>query len=245
MQTDRVKKSRISKVFYIAVISLVTIPQLASAQNTVQLGLNGLAGFPQGEFKNKINTVGGGLDLECLYAPGHGPFGFGLSGGFMIYGYEKHREIVQTNNADFHVDVSTTNSIFFGHLLFRIQNKYGNIRPYLDGLLGFKYFATITEMDDPDWYDDDDEISQCSYDDTVLSYGGSAGIMLRVYGGSFHRRHRKPEIFIDLRLRYLRGGNAVYLKKGGINRVNGNLVYDVQESETDLLTTHLGVTVSF
>lgn len=47
-------------------------------------------------------------------------------------------------------------------------------------------------------------------------------------------------------MRYLVGGEARYLKKkGSIRRLNDQLVYDIKESTTDLLTVQLGVTVEF
>ena len=52
-------------------------------------------------------------------------------------------------------------------------------------------------------------------------------------------------IFIDAGVRYLKGGKAEYLKKGSIRRENGSVLYDVNESTTDILTFRIGAVVNF
>jgi hypothetical protein len=53
------------------------------------------------------------------------------------------------------------------------------------------------------------------------------------------------EVLIDLRLRYLAGSQAEYLKEGSIRREAGRVVYDVRTSKTDLLSVQVGVAVRF
>ncbi|MBI3111765.1 MAG: hypothetical protein HYZ01_09345 [Ignavibacteriales bacterium] len=53
------------------------------------------------------------------------------------------------------------------------------------------------------------------------------------------------EALIDLRLRYLSGGDAQYLKEGSIRRENGRVVYDIKRSKTDLLSLQISVSVTF
>jgi len=51
---------------------------------------------------------------------------------------------------------------------------------------------------------------------------------------------------VDFGIRSMKGGEAEYLKEGSITEdANGNFVYDVQRSTTDLLTWHLGVVFTF
>lgn len=50
---------------------------------------------------------------------------------------------------------------------------------------------------------------------------------------------------LDLRCRYIDGGEAEYLKKGSIRRVDGKTSYDVMKSRTDMLLFTLGLVLSF
>ena len=52
-------------------------------------------------------------------------------------------------------------------------------------------------------------------------------------------------VFIDLRIRYMKGGEAEYLKEGSIRRENGKVAYDVEQSKTDLLTFQIGAVLTF
>jgi hypothetical protein len=236
-------------VFCLMIITFFgTLVHLANAQTHFQWGINGQGVFPQGEFKDNISNIGGGLGLEFTYLPATMPFGIGASFGYLVYGSEKFHETIQTKNADFNVDVTTTNSIILGHLLFRFQIKQGKVRPYLDGLIGFNHITTDTKIKDPDFWDDG--VRTNNIDDTVLSYGGGFGLMVKVYEGSWKKvkqttKKKKWELLIDLRIRYIRGNEGEYLKEGSIFRVDDELFYDVNKSRTDLITAQLGVSFNF
>ncbi|HDP99988.1 MAG TPA: hypothetical protein ENN22_12500 [bacterium] len=49
-------------------------------------------------------------------------------------------------------------------------------------------------------------------------------------------------LMLDLKVRYMFGGEAEYLKEGSINiDQNNNVIYDVSKSDTDFISFHLGV----
>jgi len=50
---------------------------------------------------------------------------------------------------------------------------------------------------------------------------------------------------IDLRVRYLAGAQAEYLKEGSIRREAGRVVYDIKKSTTDLLSIQVGIAIRF
>ncbi|MDZ7270320.1 MAG: hypothetical protein ONB17_01770 [candidate division KSB1 bacterium] len=222
-----------------------------SAQTNFQGSGNLLLGFPQGKFKENAASIGGAAGFDFAYSPATSPFGVGAAIGFIIYGSETRREIVKTSVADFPVDVSTTNAIIQAHLIARVQHKGGPVRPYLEAAFGLNHLTTDTSIREVDgWHsgDDNDEISTNNMSDTALSYGGGAGIMVKVYEGRKESKKGKQGIYnllVDSRIRYMVGGQARYLKKGSIRRVDDTLVYDTKESTTDLLTVQLGVTVEF
>lgn len=235
-------KAYATSLFLFIIIALFAPIQPALAQTNFQGELSFMAGFPQGEFKDNVDQNGFGISGEFLYSPSISPLGIGVSLGFMNYGEESRREPFSTTIPDVEVEVKTTNNIVMGHLLLRAQVKQGPIRPYIEGLVGFNYLFTETKIQD---VDDEEEIaSSTNLDDGVFSYGGGGGVMVRLYTGKI-KKTRTWSILLNLCARYIVGGEAEYLKEGSIKRVNGKVVFDKIQSKTDILTTHLGVTVEF
>ena len=52
-------------------------------------------------------------------------------------------------------------------------------------------------------------------------------------------------LFLDLKVRYLFGSEAEYLKEGSVVVDNGNVIYNVSKSKTDLITVNIGVVAYF
>ena len=52
-------------------------------------------------------------------------------------------------------------------------------------------------------------------------------------------------LFLDLKVRYLFGSEAEYLKEGSVVVSPGKVDYKVSKSKTDLLTVHAGVVAYF
>jgi hypothetical protein len=222
----------------------------ANAQSLFQFGTNAQGGFPKGTFRDNISHAIGGLNLEFTYSPRRMPLAVGISFGFLEYGSETISEFLQATNADFEIDVRTTNIIILGHLLFRLQPDQGRIRPYLDALIGINHLTTDTKIVGPGSGPYDYEISKNNLNDTVLSYGGDLGLMIVVVEKPLKlkkqsTKNRKWGILIDSRVRYLKGGEAEYLIKGSISRVDNELVYNIKRSATDLLGIQLGITLNF
>ncbi|HDR67445.1 MAG TPA: hypothetical protein ENN61_00180 [Bacteroidaceae bacterium] len=226
---------------------LISCPSI-KAQSLYQFGITGQLAFPTDEFKNNAADIGGGFGFDFIYDPQSLPFGFGASLGFIFYGHESYREIISTSRVDFEADVSTTNSIFTGHLMFRFQPYHGRIRSYLEALIGFNYLNTDTRINEPGW--GDGGIQTHNFDDAAFSYGGGVGILYRliekpVNSAQLSKNKKLWAILIDIKLRYLLGGEAEYLNKGSIYRENGDLYYDVKMSRTDMFIFNIGVAFNF
>jgi hypothetical protein len=221
-------------------------PVQAQDRSVFDAGIGLAIGIPQGDFKINVPELGWG---------GEGHFGVRVSShlivggdlGFMIYGSERRREPFSLTIPDVTVDVITSNNIFLGHLLLRIQPESGSVRPYVDGLVGFKYFWTETRIEDEN--DPSEPIaSSTNLEDFAFSYGAGFGVAFQLVDGTEKRRETGEGplgIYLDLRVRYLVGSEADYLKKGSIQRVGTQLIYDVQRSKTDFLVPHIGVSVVF
>jgi len=228
-------------------ILLVSISSV-NAQAPFQGGLNFAIGLPQGEFKENVEAVGLGLSGDFCYNFANSPLAIGLSFGFLNYGSETREEPWSQTIPDVFVDVTTTNNIFMGHALMRVQPPRGAFLPYLEGLVGFSYLTTDTRVEDQGGLNEDDIASSNNFNDITFSYGAGGGFMIQVYKPDRTRSIQSSlaGVYIDLRVRYLKGGIAEYLKEGSIDiDEDSNVNYDVDESFTDLITIHIGVTAAF
>jgi hypothetical protein len=220
----------------LAALLVLMLPSLALGQ----IGISGYftIALPQGEFDETVENNGFGFTGQALFSVPGSPVSIGGSFGGVIYGRETREEPFSMTIPDVTVDVETNNYILLGHAVLRIQPPAGPFRPYAEGVIGFHYLFTQTSIKNRD----EDIASDTNFDDGVLSYGGGGGIMFQVYDGGSAKR---VSVYIDAGARYLKGGKAQYLKEGSIRREDGRVLYDVEESETDLLAIHIGATVQF
>jgi hypothetical protein len=220
---------------------------VSQAKHSIHVGGNLTLGFPQGEFHDNVDNIGYGFSLFGFYRPTGFFLNFGLAFNYLIYGSETREEPWSKTIPWVTLDVTTTNSIFYGHLMLRLQPPEGAIRPYIDGLLGFGSFTTSTEVKNQEYDEDDDQTiaSTTHLRDSALNYGLGGGLLIRVVDGSGDDEALEA-VSIQLGIRYLRGGVAKYMKKGSVEVDDeGNLHYGILESETDIITIHVGVALDF
>jgi len=227
----------------ILLISLGT--NSAFAQDRFQAGGHFILGYPQGGFGQNVENTSLGGNFYFAYRLPRSYLSAGISLGFLIYGNERRTEPLSLTIPDLLVDVRTTNSILLCHFFLRLQPPWGRLRPYLDGLVGLNYLTTDTSIGGyDDW--DDDQISSNNFNDLALSYGLGGGVMFSLVDFRNPRNGRRAlSLDLDLGVRYLKGGEAEYLKKGSVHRTDGNVAYDVYRSRTDLLKVNIGITLIF
>jgi hypothetical protein len=211
----------------------------------LEAGVDFLTGLPQNEFRDKTREVGYGVSGHVGYFIRDTPVMVGADIGYLRYGTEKRRESLSETIPELSVDVKTTNNILMLHGFARLQPQDGAVRPYVEGLYGFKYLFTRTSITD-NWYDET-IASATNYDDLVASRGLGAGVDIKLWNG-----HKHPggsgvfDISLNLSANYLWGSKAGYLKKGSIIRnEDGSLTYLIYRSKTDMLTPHFGLRVRF
>ncbi|MFH1943269.1 MAG: hypothetical protein ABIL68_14295 [bacterium] len=234
-----------SIISIMTILIIVIVSTSAYAQPLFQFGGNLTIGLPQNEFKDNVQNTGfGGTGNFSFHFP-QTPLAIGISGTFLIYGSETREEPFSTTIPDVFVDVATTNNIVMGHVLLRLQPPRGIVKPYLDGLFGLNYLWTRTTIKNQS--NNEEVASSTNFDDITFGYGFGGGLMIRVYDASSRRNRRNGlnAVYIDLGLRYLRGGEAEYLKEGSIRIENGRVRYDVNKSTTDILMIHIGASITF
>lgn len=227
------------------IVILLLSVSLFAQETPFQAGIDFIVGAPQNEFKDNVDNVGFGLSGFFGYNIPQSPLTIGANIGFMVYGSEtRNVPFSQTVNL-VTVDMTTTNSIVQGHLMLRAQSPQGKVRPYIDGLLGFNYLFTSTSVEDED--DGKEIASSTNYDDGTFSYGAGGGIMIQLYEKPEEQAGQYFTVGLDLGLRYIKGGNARYLKDDSIeiDDVTNAVTYNPSESTTDLLNFRLGVVFNF
>jgi len=232
-------------VFFLLVCGPLSSPVAAQVQPEVTGNFS--VAVPQGAFSDNVGRAGiGGTVMAGLRFSGT-PAVVGLDLGFMNYGIERRTEPFSTTIPDVRVNVRTSNDILLSHLVLRLQPDDGSIRPHVDGLFGFKYLFTSTRIEDRGSAGREPIASSTNFDDFALSFGGGAGVDIRLAqpspsaDGSVSVRG----VYLNLGVRYLFGEEAEYLRRGSIERTNGDLTFDVRRSRTDMLTFGLGVSLKF
>lgn len=188
-------------------------PDAAAEKPTrLQGGFGVVGGVPIGDFAVNVEGAGGLL--------GHLAVGLGESvvtlGGevaYLWYGEESRKVPLSVTIPEALVTVNTDNAMFLLHGRVRAQPRRGRWRPYVDGVLGFTDIFTKTSValgDFCGFFIDDPACSLAettNLRDFVLSYGGGAGVMVG-FGSPPHPAR------LDISVRYLRGGQADYLREG-------------------------------
>jgi hypothetical protein len=234
-------KKLILVLLSVSIFTLIN-PIQVDAQNW-DASVDFMLGAPQGGFKQNVDALGYGIDLLATYQLPYSYVAMGLDIGFLTYGTSRRTEPFSPDIPEVRVQVRTNNNIAFFHFLTRIQPGYGNIRPYMDALAGFNYL--FTESTIRDQRTNEDIAGSTNFDDIAFSAGLAAGSKFHLFETVDDETGWPIRFYLDLRARYLIGGNAEYLKEGSIQRQNGNIIYEVDQSRTDILTFHLGFGVQF
>jgi len=216
---------------------------IALAQD-VHLGVDFLTGLPHSEFSNNLGANGYGIAAYGLYQMPRVPIGIGFELGYMKYGSKQRREPLSPTLPDTTVKVRTSNNILTNHLFLRFQPRLGSVRPYADGLIGFKYLYTRTSVQGEG--SSEPIAVSTNLGDCALSYGAGGGVQILLYQEQAKRsKGRLAHILLDAKLRYIRGSRADYLTPGSIHQENGQVIYDIRRSRTDMLVTQLGIALRF
>lgn len=233
-------------------LSLFSFAQTAMAQEDFTIGqfqggIDFMLGFPQGEFKDNVDALGFGLNLDLGYVIPKMPLVAGVSVGVATYGSNTFRVPFNSQIQTVFVEMTTSNNIAFTHLFLRFQPQMGTFRPYFEGLLGLNFLWTDSTVKD-ERYEDKEIAGSTNLSDVAFSYGGGGGIMFLVHRGETNQPGKGVEVLIDLKLRYLYGGEAKYFTKNSIKEINNVIVLDeryADKSMTDMILGMIGVSVRF
>lgn len=229
----------------VALSTLIVWLAFSSAPALAQkldIGGDFLMGLPQNAFRDNVREKGFGFSGHIGYFIGDSPIMVGADIGYLNYGTEKHWEPLSETIPEVSVEVRTTNNIFMLHGFARVQQQEGSVRPYVEGLYGFKYLFTRTSIKDG-WYNET-IAAATNLSDLAGSWGVGTGVDIRLWEGQ--RRGGAYDISLNLSAKYLWGAKAEYLKKGSIiSNPDGSISYLVLRSTTDMLQPQIGVRIRF
>ncbi|HSJ63131.1 MAG TPA: hypothetical protein VK922_04395 [Gemmatimonadaceae bacterium] len=194
-----------------------------------------LAAQPLGEFNDYID-VGGGLAAGLIYQVSPtSPIAIRADVGYVLYGSEKKRIHPFPRLEG---DITTNNSIVYAAIGPQIMVPDGLLRPYIGGSIGLSYFFTQSSLDGIT-SGSDAILETTNFDDVTFAWTGAGGVYIPL------RRGLKP-ISLDIGARYHGNGRARYLREGSIqDNPDNSITVTPIESETNLVTWHLGITVGF
>lgn len=239
----------IALFFCLSAVSFLSTTQLQAQEfrlGQFQGGLHFMLAFPQEEFRENTDQIGAGLNIDLGYVIPEMPVVAGASFAFATYGSETFNVPFSSTVQLVNVDLTTSNNLALGHLFLRVQPQTGVFRPYFEGLLGFHYLWTESKVED-ERFEDSEIAASTNLDDFAFSYGAGGGLMFRVYQGETEQPGQGIEVLVDLKARYLYGGEAKYYDKDSITEdANGAPVLleeNALQSETDMLNFSIGVVV--
>jgi hypothetical protein len=114
-----------------------------------QASLQVIGGAPQGGLRDHIGAGAGLQGFIGGWTGPESPLMLGLDVAFLGYGHTTDEvPFSSTVGPRVPVEVSTSNNVLEMHLSARLQPRTGRFRPYIEGLVGFKYLFTRTTLGD-------------------------------------------------------------------------------------------------
>jgi len=232
---------RIKLIILILVFYIFSFEQVHG--QGVHANINFLLGLPNKEFKENVDRDGYGIGASCLIPLGDSPLFAGLNIGALYYNSKD--QAIEVENSS--VTLEPLKGAILAHLVLRTQKTDGRFRPYVEGLVGLQHFFSRTSSLQGPIYGVVEDGSTLSTNEIakVFSFGGSCGCMYSIHTYSDRDDESKAkEILLDLRLRYLYGGETEFIKEN-YRIENDNVIFDTVRVRTDLFTIQLGVSFVF
>ncbi len=232
-------------VFVLLIAVLVGSAAAESGQSRWQIGIAFEPFFPQGEFHDIMDRIGWGGSLDFLYRVPDSALHVGATFGYHIYGWQSRWEPLSWSIPDVVVKVSTINAVARSHALLRLQPRMGPARPYIEGLIGLQHLTTDTRAYDDSNWEHESFASTNHVRSTVFSYGLGGGLMLGLFGRAPTAEKSSFGVFLDVGIRYIRGGSAYFMQPGDIEAGGGGVTYYLNRSRTDMLMPKIGISFAF
>jgi len=231
--------------FSIFLLALWLVPSAAFARLEAGLGLS--LAWPRSEFKEHVDfafgggaRIGWGLGAESAAV-------VSIFGDLNYLNYGRGRRVTPFSMTvpEVAVDVVTDNFMLMFSPGVSFGLRSGTIRPYGEFFGGLTYIATKSRVENralsSETIAESTNLSDITYN---LGFGG--GLKLLVWQKKIDMALTElREALIDIKLTYIKGGKAEYLKKGSIESGGGTVYFDPIRSATDVLQLRIGMTFGF
>ncbi len=228
------------RAIYFAII-FIAMPLMSVAQD-FNFDIGFALGTPMGSFQQSLDRNSYGVDMGATYQIPNTPIHLGGGLVYQNYGWTERSEYFSPDIQEVKLRVRTTNNMVTPHFLMRIEPDMGAVSPFVEGILGFNYLYTESSVLD-DWAEDE-IASSVNYDSYTSSYGIGGGMKFKLYEG-YDEDGDFFGVSVVVKAKYMLGGEANYLKEGGLTRSRRGLNYDVSRSRTDLTTFNVGFVFNF
>ncbi|WP_299459470.1 hypothetical protein [uncultured Microscilla sp.] len=254
------RKQLVTLVFLLALVF--------TAHAQIHTGINATTGFPLNEFKAQNPGTAFGININMFFPHSESsPVFWGVDLNFQGMGAREVSKVVNTdvNGTSVPIDfkLANRNRLFSGHFVIRAKVPTQGVQPYVEGLVGLKYFYTrtfIKEINTGNSAVSEQEMTRNS------SVGGESlqRSIAFSHGLGIGAQMMFSQFFgANIGLRYLWGSPAKYYTKQDIrdfdvaitaNNGVGNDEYGAvingggigpRRSRTDMLVLNVGLIINF
>ena len=206
-------------------------------KRTMLIGGNFQLGIPQGQLRRNLDKTSWGFGGSLLgRLRSENPIFVGIDFSIQTFDNETLFEQELFNGILEEFQVTTKNHVMNAHFLVRYQPEVNFfIKPFVEGMLGTKWFYTRTVVKDVN--DNSGETLSSDFDrgDWAASLGAAVGFQINL---------SKNYLFLEGRCAYLKGTSAEYLVRraddpgGYIDPIEA---FEPMNSVTDLLIPQIGL----
>ena len=218
------------------VLSTATISLAQNADFQGSLGGGIGVSVPTGDFQRSVEQNMVLLNAHLAFPLGRLPvIQGGFAFGYSVMGRNDRTVPVNTDYMDITEGTLTTRSkVFSYHPLLRLNPLTGRIRPYVDGMVGFRQFSTTSKVTADGV---EENISkERNETDVAFSTGWAAGLMY-TFG---------DRAYMEIRVEVIDSGEATYVDPESVTISDEGMVgFSTKTSNTDVTNVTAGIGLLF
>jgi len=228
---------------FIILLICASLPLPLAGQN-VLTSVHFQGGAHSGAFAREVKSRGLGVDAAFVIPLGEDtPFWAGLEMGTLFYGTQARSVEVEQDR----IRLEPIKGVVLAHLLWRTQWHYPTLRPYFDLAVGLQHFFSESSAQQGPIYGilQDGQTYSTTEVERTFSAGAAAGVMIRLLSPSRGEPERRiQEILIDVRTRFLRGGEITLFEEIPQNG-DETIGFKRVDARTDIFLFQIGVSLLF
>ena len=222
--------------YLLAVLCVGPLRVAAQDAPNFLLGVNVTVAQPMGEMYARMPTQWGvGFGINALGRPlEEVPLLLGVDFSYSIYG--RYTEPLPPPSWEETLEQVINHNIIMTHAVLRLSplDNISPIRPYVEGLVGGKFFYTRWKLNSTIGGETVVVDSNTDEASVAFSYGFAGGLNIAL------GRH----VLVDMRCGYLMGTPTTYVERA-TRQPDGSILYARGKTRTDMLVPQLGVQFAF